>query len=74
MGTVTDLPIRESTTPRQEIVPANFTITMPSIWQWMKAGIGFTLGAGIVWIAAYSLWLLFLVNILLGWARITAKH
>ena len=42
----------------------------PSLWFWIKAGIGFTFGAGVVYVMAYTLWILLLVNVAAGFLRI----
>jgi len=45
-----------------------------SIWFWMKAGIGFTLGAGIVTVVSQVLWWLFLANLITGIGRALAHR
>lgn len=45
----------------------------PSWWFWVKAGMGFTLGAGIVTIVSVMLYWLLLVNIFIGLMRL-ASH
>ena len=37
------------------------TIRMPNLWQWFKAGVGLTLGAGV---AASALWVVYMVGVL----------
>lgn len=52
--------------PLGEFVPeADFAARVAplSFWFWVKAGIGFTIGAGIVYIAAAILWLWLLSKI-----------
>jgi hypothetical protein len=50
-------------------MPNGFEVETPTFWYWMKAGMAFTLGAGIVSLSAVLLYSLFLVNILLALAR-----
>lgn len=41
----------------QSLFNGDFSIGNMSWWFWIKAGIGFTLGAGAVYIAASALWI-----------------
>ena len=36
------------------------SVRMPSLWQWVKAGAGFTLGAGV---AFSALWVVYMVGV-----------
>lgn len=63
------MPLRGSpSADRVNDTPESLTIELPSMWQWVKAGIGFTVGAGIatavfavpfmiLWFLALGAWL-----------------
>ena len=61
-----DLPLND---PRDRAVSGPVHITPPSLWFWVKAGIGFAVGAGIVTVTAGVLWFLFWSSLILGLAR-----
>lgn len=43
---------------------------MPTFWQWVKAGIGFTLGAGLVTVTAAFAWTVFIAGVLRAMFRV----
>jgi hypothetical protein len=52
MASVTDLPIRESTSPRTSAGAENIAVVLPSMWQCVRIGFGLMVGA---WVAALIL-------------------
>jgi hypothetical protein len=73
MSSVIDLPIRESPQQRREFLTADLNVHWPRFGYWVKAGIAFTIGAMIVTLASYLLWMLFIVNIIIGFGRMVAR-
>lgn len=45
-------------------MPNGFEVETPTFWYWMKAGIAFTLGAGIVTVTGIVCWLLLSLSFL----------
>lgn len=54
----------------QTVFNAGVSIDNLSWWFWVKAGMGFTFGAGLVSVVAVTLYWLFLVNVLFGFGRL----
>jgi hypothetical protein len=49
-----------------QVMPNGFEVETPTFWYWMKAGIAFTLGAGIVTFVAVVSWVLVSFTVLAG--------
>lgn len=60
-----DLPLRESTSPRDLGAAQIASVQMPSLAQWIKAGVGLGIGATIVFVANWFFWIFIVSPILL---------
>ena len=69
MPSIIDLPIRESAHQNGGTYTADVVIAWPNFSYWVKAGMAFTLGAGIITVTAAVCWLILSWSLLLGVAR-----
>jgi len=69
MPTAIDFPVRESTNPRSGDTPASVDVVWPTFGYWVKAGVAFTLGAGVVTVTAVLTWWLLMAAMILSSAR-----
>lgn len=49
-----------------QVMPNGFEVETPTFWYWMKAGVAFTLGAGIVTVTFALCWMLVSFGLLAG--------
>lgn len=74
MSSAIDLPLRESSMPRSSSYSADVAVSWPDFGYWVKAGIAFSIGAGIVYVVSEVLWLLFLANTAIALFRALGRH
>jgi len=51
-------------------MPNGFEIETPTFWYWVKAGMAFTLGAGIVTVSSVLLYYLMIMNLMMAAYRV----
>jgi uncharacterized membrane protein len=57
-----------------QTMPNGFELETPTFGYWFKAGIAFTLGAGLVTVLGALLWMMFWFTMLTGFLRAYGAH
>jgi hypothetical protein len=73
MQNMIDLPLREGSALRPDVEHEPIGFEWPSFMYWVKAGMAFTLGAGVVTVLAAAAWFFVWLEFMAGFFRAISR-